>query len=482
MTTDTIKPYRFIIWCAATAAFLCSFDGSVVAVSLPSMARSMGAGMDIATWVTAGYMVALSCALLPAGRLVDRFGPFVIFQWGFVGFALASAGCSASPGISALILMRWLQGLVAGMLVVAAFAIIPRTVPAPERAGAFALLTVLSSIGISLGAPLGGFLTEYASWRWIFAINIPVGLAAAILVKQHVAPDQIADTATSKELDPIATLAGAVALATALIALNRVGMWGWTNSKTLLLCGVSVFAGGWFSYRERIGTAPLIAWEAFSSPIIRRGFTLATIAYLYLAGFQLLFPFYLVEHRGFSTAQVGGSLLAYSLPLMAAGSLSARISRRFGLHRTQAAAMLLVSLGSLLLALGTAPLLLFPGMAGCGIGFGLFTSPNNAAVMSGAAPGEQGRVAGTFQTLIRVSVASGAVCFEALQRQASTTLQRFAHTAPDADELGFRTAFLAGALLCLLVAGFAVRRLHEKEVSHLDTHIKSEADQLEGAA
>lgn len=442
----------------------------------------MGVGMDVAAWVTAGYMVALSCVLLPAGRLVDRFGPRSIFQWGFIGFVFASAGCGASPDIYILVIMRCLQGFFAGMLVVAAFALIPRFVPAPERAGAFALLTVLSSIGISLGAPLGGFLTEYASWRWIFVINIPVGLAAAFLVKQYVSADNVDTAATARGFDVFGTLAGVMALASALVTLNRVGAWGWTSRSTILTFGFSVIAGAWFIHRERIGAAPLIAWEAFKSPVIRRGFTLAAIAYLYLAGFQLLFPFYLVGQRGFSTAQVGGALLGYSLPLMAAGSLSARISRRFGLHRSQAGAMLLVALGSLLLGLATAPIFLFLGMAFCGIGFGLFTSPNNAAVMSGAASSEQGRVAGTFQAITRVSVASGAVCFTALQNMASRTVQRFDHSVLDAHELGFRIAFLAGMLLCLLVAGLALRRLHENQAERVDIRIKPQADRCGGAA
>ncbi len=455
MTAVTTGSGRMAIWCAASAAFLTGLDGSVVAVSLPTISQGFGSTIGTATWVTAGYMVALSCALLPSGRLLDRCGPWRFFAWGFIGFVLASAGCGFSSSVVMLIVMRCLQGLTAGMLIVSAFAVIPRSVPEAERAGAFATLTVLASLGVSLGGPVGGILSQYASWRWIFLINLPVGLIAARQAKCFSISLQEHIQAADRPIDLISIMSSVAALGSAMIGLNRGDTWGWTSPYALGFGIFSLLAALLFLHRERLSADPLLAWDAMSAPVIRRGFIVAAVAYLYFAGLQFLFPFDLVDHRHFSSSQVGGAMLAYSLPLMGAGAVSGRMSRTLGLPWSQALAMLFVLAGSLVLAFASEQLALLGGMAGCGIGFGLFTSPNNAAVMSAAAPGDQGRVAGSFQAVVRVSIACGVVLFEALHRQLSLMLQN-RYNAVAADALAFRSSYLTGAVLCLLVAVFAL--------------------------
>jgi MFS family permease len=457
MTPATAGSHRLAVWCAASAAFLSGLDGSVVAVSLPAMSQGFGSDMGTATWVTAGYMVALSCALLPSGRLLDRFGPWRFFSWGFMAFVLTSAGCAVSNSMLILILLRCLQGLSAGMLVVSAFAVIPRTVPKAEQAGAFATLSVLASLGVSLGGPLGGFLSQYASWRWVFLMNLPVGLMAAWQAHRFAVSAREDVNRAIRPMELITVSAGMLMLGAALIGLNRGDEWGWTSPIVIGAGICSILAGMLFLKRDRATRDPLVAWDAISSPVIRRGFGLAALAYLYLSGLQLLFPFDLVGHRHFSSSEVGGAMLAYSLPLMGAGAVSGKLSGRIGLQRCQAVAMVLVVAGSLVLALASGYLLLM-GMAGCGAGFGLFSSPNNAAVMGAAPAGDQGRVAGSFQTVVRVSIAAGAVLFEALHNQFERLYRSDQCDADMAEGLAFRTSYLTGAALCLLVALLALYR------------------------
>lgn len=457
MTAAAASSGRLAVWCAASAAFLSGLDGSVVAVSLPAMTTEFGSDLGTATWVTSGYMVALSCVMLPSGRLLDRCGPWRFFSWGFLLFVLASAGCGISMNMNMLIAMRCVQGLAGGMLVVSAFAVIPRTVPEQDRAGAFATLSVLASMGVSLGGPMGGLLSQYASWRWAFLINLPVGLLAAWQATRFAKETPTDTTSLSRPIDLVAVGGGVVALGTAMLALNRGDSWGW-DSPLLLVCGIiSLGAGALFLHRERFSGDPLVAWDAISSPVVRHGFLLAALAYLYLSGLQLLFPFDLVEHRHFSQSSVGWAMLSYSLPLMAAGALSARVSKRIGLQWCQAGAMGLVAAGSVMLASGSGLLLLLPGMAACGAGFGLFTSPNNTAVMGAAPAGDHGRVAGSFQTVVRVSIACGSVLFEAIHSQLQTLLEKMNYGGLTAEALAFRLSYLAGALLCLLVGLLAFR-------------------------
>lgn len=451
--TDT---KRIAVYCASLAAFLTALDGSVVNVSLPVIAKHFNIDMGMATWVSAAYMIALSCSLLPAGRFLDRFGAGKFFFLGFLGFLLCSAGCAGAFSIGLLIGLRFIQGIAAGMLVVSAFAVIPKAVPESERPGVFALLTVLASAGISLGGPIGGFLCQYASWRIVFLIGSPVGTLAVWL--SYRISDLYRDPGNKGILvDPLAVVSGLLLTGLTMVALNRGNRWGWTSPAMTISYILIPVIGIFFLYRERSSRNPLIAWDAIaSSHNIRRGFYLAGIAYLYFSGLQLILPFDMVGHRNFSPSSLGFAMLAYSIPLMGTGSISSKVSRWLGLSWTQATAMILVAFGSLVLALSSVKVLILVGMGGCGAGFGLFTAPNNNSVMGSAKSCDQGRVASSFQMVTRVSIACGIVLFELLHNQARDFLQTKNYSADIADAYSFRITYLSGALICMIVACISI--------------------------
>lgn len=453
----TTRAQRVAVWSAASAAFLSGLDGSVVGVALPVITEGFDADMGTATWVTAGYMVTLSCVLLPAGRLLDRYGAWRFLFLGFTGFILASVGCAASTSMAMLIGLRCLQGGCAGMLVVSAFAIVPRVFPgeaqAVARGSAFATLSVSAALGAALGGPLGGLLCQYVSWQWVFLINVPVGALAAWQASRFARKDRVAAADKKRPLEPVAVLAGMLMLAAAMIGLNRGDEWGWSSLPVTGAFSCALLAALVFFHRERAAADPLVAWEALAKPVVRRGFILATLAYLYLSGLQLLLPFDLIDQRHFSAGAVGAAMLTYSLPLMAAGALSGRVSKALGLAHCQALAMALVATGSLALAFSAGLALTLSGMALCGAGFGLFTAPNNSAVMSAESAGGQGRLAGSFQSVVRVSIASGAIVFEALH---TLFVQLRGGSGAAVEAFGFRASYQAGAALCLLVAVLAL--------------------------
>ncbi len=447
---------RTAVICASLAAFLTSLDGSVVNVSLPVIAKHFAIDMGMATWVSAAYMIALSCTLLPAGRLLDRFGEGKFFLFGFLGFVVCSIMCSISFFTGLLIAIRFIQGAAAGMLIVSAFSVIPKAVPESERPGMFGFLTVLASAGISLGGPIGGFLCQHASWRIVFLIGAPAGILALWFSSRLAG---LPESCKVREflIDPLAFLSGVLLTGTVLIALNRGNRWGWTSPAMITAYILMVFMGTVFIYRERASKNPLIAWDAISSSSdIRRGFCLAAVAYLYFSGLQFMLPFDMVGHRGFLPAGLGAAMLAYSLPLMGAGSISSKVSRSAGLQITQTLAMILVASGSMILALSSSKAMVLLGMGGCGAGFGLFSAPNNNAVMGSAESCDQARVAGSFQMITRLSIASGIVIFELLHNQARNLLQDRKYSADLADACSFRIAYSIGALICIFVAGIAI--------------------------
>src|SRR5882672_1384427 len=162
---------------SATGAFMMTLDASIVNIGLPSIAHSFGRPINGSVeWVITGYLVVIAAALLTFGRLADMLGQKPIFLAGLVVFTLASAACGAAPSLAALIAARCLQGLGAALIFAVNIAMITRAFPARERGRALGITAVITALGVSIGPTANGFITQHLTWRWIFYVNVPVGV------------------------------------------------------------------------------------------------------------------------------------------------------------------------------------------------------------------------------------------------------------------------------------------------------------------
>jgi EmrB/QacA subfamily drug resistance transporter len=377
---------RWLVLSAVSlGTFMATLDGSIVNIALPSIGRAFGVDIATVEWVVVAYLLVIGSLLLPFGRLGEVVSFRRVYLAGFAIFTAASVLCGVAPGIGALIAFRALQGVGGAMLMAMGPAIVARTFGPGERGRALGLNAISVSIGLTLGPALGGLLTELATWRAIFLVNLPIGLVA-IAWAARVLPSDRPNRRESFDI-PGAVLASASLLAL-LLALSQGGAWGWTSAPTagLLLLAAGLATG--FVVVEGRTAVPMMDLRLFGIRAFSAGLASVLVVFAALFTATFLLPFLLQQGSGFSPLEAG--LLLTPIPIAAAlvapfsGSLSDRIGSR--LPASLGVALLAVGLLSLTtLPPGFEPLELTWRLVLIGVGQGLFMSPNSSAVL-GAVP------------------------------------------------------------------------------------------------
>ncbi|GAA1277358.1 MFS transporter [Pseudonocardia aurantiaca] len=240
---------------AFTAVFMANLDLWIVNVALVDMGRSLDSSIAVLSWVVNAYALALAAFLVPAGRLGDRFGHRRVFLGGIAGFTLASAACAAAPDVALLVVARLVQAVGAAALVPTSLALLLASVEPGRRMAAARGWTAVGALAAVAGPVLGGLLVT-ASWRWVFLVNIPIGVGAWLLARFALPADR------ARAAGPVPDLAGSILLVLAVGALVgalvQAPEWGWLDARTLAVLGLA--AAGWagFVLRCRSHPAPLL--------------------------------------------------------------------------------------------------------------------------------------------------------------------------------------------------------------------------------
>ena len=172
-------------WLAATATvcfggFMGQLDASVVALTYHEIGRSFAAGLELVQWVSLSYLIALAALLVPLGRLSDRLGRKRVYLWGFGLFTVSSVGCALAPSLLVLVLLRAAQGTGAAMLQANSIALVSTAAPAGRLRTALGIQAAAQAIGLAVGPTVGGLVVGSIGWRWVFALNVPVGVVAMV--------------------------------------------------------------------------------------------------------------------------------------------------------------------------------------------------------------------------------------------------------------------------------------------------------------
>lgn len=239
----------------AAAVFMANLDLWIVNVAFVDIGTSLHASLADVSWVLNAYAVALAALLVPAGRLGDRIGHRVVFLGGVIGFTLASAACALAPNLAVLVVARVAQAAGAAAQLPASLALLMAAVPTESRTNAARSWSAVGAVAAVCGPVFGGLLVTL-DWRWVFVVNLPIGLAALVVglrVLPHPAP---------RSREPIPDLIGAallvVAVASLTGALVEAPGWGWTSGRTLGLLAAAVVGTGLFLIRSVRHTHPLI--------------------------------------------------------------------------------------------------------------------------------------------------------------------------------------------------------------------------------
>ncbi|MGW2827198.1 MFS transporter [Streptomyces sp. NPDC001443] len=451
-----------------TAGFISLLDTSIVNVALPSMEHGLGASEAAQSWVVSGYALAFGLVLVPAGRLGDMHGRRRAFLAGLAVFTLASAACGLAPGASWLVVFRLIQGAAAGMVAPQTSGLIQQMFQGAERAKAFGLLGSVIGISTAAGPLAGGLLIDAVGtddgWRWVFFVNLPIGVAA-FGAGLRLLPRFPASTGKREEFDLFGVLLLGSAVLALMLPLVQEQQWTGRLKWALLPVGALLLASFWAWERRqgRLGRAPLVDLELFSL----RSFTFGSLISLtYFAGFTTVFFVYslfLQNTVGYSALAAGVSVLPFAAASAVGAAVGGRLVTRHG-RRLVVLGLTGVAVGLLgvIVAVQLVPLesvgwaTAVPMVVG-GIGSGLTVSPNTTLTLTRVPVRRAGAAGGVLQTGQRIGSAAGIAVVGAVY---------FAHAADHghsvtAIQLGLLTAvgFSLIALL-LAVADLRERRLH----------------------
>jgi DHA2 family metal-tetracycline-proton antiporter-like MFS transporter len=378
-----------------------------------------------------------------------------VFTAGLVLFTAGSLFCGLSGSISILIASRVVQGIGAAAILAIAPALIASCLP-PERHGrALGIMMTVVSVAIAAGPILGGFLTEYAGWPWIFIINVPIGITAAILASRIIGENPVPQQAG--RFDATGAFFILLALATLLYPVSQGLYLGWTSPVIIGCFLVTLPAFVLFWFHERRCENPLIDLRLFSSPAYLRGNVAGMLLLLVFSGAIFLLPFYFERVRGTSTDIVGILLGVPAVALIVCGPVAGWLSDRYGSKWLMAGSAALSAATMYLFSLfdaSTDLVFLVAALILLGVGIGIFVPPNMRLIL-GSGGTESGGVASAVMMTLRTAGAMFGVAVYgtiAMQGIFGSATGPALTAAPYQLVLGIQAAFLTGAIICLAVA------------------------------
>ena len=401
---DNLSERRWRLLAATAAgAFIAPFDGSVVAIALPRMGPALHLSFVGGLWVQISYLLVLTAALIPAGRIADTVGGLRLYRIGLVAFAVASAASGAAPSTAWLLAARSVQGLGAALLSATSTALVTEAFPESERGKALGLNVTAVYLGLALGPALGGLLTQQVGWRSVFYVNVPVAAVSLALSWGLVSARHAGRRHRRAALDLPGLVLLVGALAAGIVGVSLAPVWGWTAPPSIVL-----MLGG------AAGVIVLVAWEsARPEPILDVGlfrrsrlFATANLAalanYMAFAAVTVLTSVFLEVVSGRSPEQAGILLVAAPIAMVALSGLAGRASDAFGSRWLSSGGMAVIALGLVMLArLPADPAMseLIGALLVVGIGMAAFSSPNTSAVMGSVPRAQLGVASGTLGTM-----------------------------------------------------------------------------------
>lgn len=392
-------PWR-IFSLVAIGVFMSTLDSSIVNIALPAIMKDLESAFASVEWVVMIYLLTVSSLLLSFGRLSDMIGRRRVYCAGFLLFAGGSFLCGLAPSAAWLIGFRAVQGSGAAMLMACSPAVITDVFPEKERGRALGAIGAVVAIGLTTGPALGGILIHYISWRAIFYLNVPIGIAAAALVLRLFRGDTL-NFLRPQPFDWKGAVLLAGTLTAFLLAVSHGYKWGGLSVRTISAALTALAGGVLFIIVERKAgrgaVRPLVDFSVFRIRLFL--FPIAGALFLFMSLFAIVFlmPFYLVDYGGFAEDYAGYIMITPFVFLFfmapAAGSLYDRIGSRL-LCTTGMGVLCLAQITLIYLPEGAAVLPVVWRLALAGIGTALFTSPNTSAAMNAVPPDKRGLASG----------------------------------------------------------------------------------------
>ena len=460
--------YKYIVAILAVfAIFMELLDSTVVNVAIPTLGRDFDVTSPTTIqWVITGYLLSLAVFIPVSGWAGDRFGTKRVFMFALAVFTFASLLCALAWSIESLIAFRVFQGVGGGMLSPVAFATVWRAFPPEERSKAAGIMVVPAAAAPATGPLVGGLLLKYASWHWIFLVNIPIGIAAlvisALYLREHREP-------SVGRFDPPGFVLSAVGLAMVVYALAEAGVRGFDDPRVIGFGLVGLVMLAAFVFVELRSPAPMLDVRIFKNTLFRA----CNIAWLVtMFGFSstiFLLTLELQANRGMSALESGLTTFPMAVGVMIMAQPASRIYRVAGPRRMILAGLIVTALCTLVfwwVDLGTSEWVIRGLMLIRGLGFGLVLVPLQAATYAGIEGKDTGRATALYNVTSQVAASLG-VALAATLLTSQLSRHHAILGAPQARAASldaFQDVFLVMGLIAAasVVVAFLIRDAHAR--------------------
>jgi EmrB/QacA subfamily drug resistance transporter len=398
-------------WWTLTAVcvgvFMLLLDITIVNVALPDIQKELGSSFTDLQWVVDAYALTLAALLLTAGSLSDRFGRRISFAVGLVLFTVSSLLCGLSGSPLFLILARGLQGVGGATMFATSLALVANAFRGRERGTAFGIVGAVIGIAVSVGPIIGGALTSGFSWRWIFLVNVPIGVVATIVTLQRVEESR---DPQARRLDWAGFVTFSSALGALVYGLIRSTELGWSSSTVVAcLAGAAVLLAAFVVIELRL-REPMFDLSLLRKPTFAGGSIAAFALSASLFALLLYLVLYMQDILGISALDTGVRLLVMSGGIMVVSWISGRLSGRVPIRFLIGPGLLLVAVALLLmrgLTVASDWTHLLPGLLVAGVGVGLINPPLAQTAVGVVDPSRSGMASGINSTFRQVGIATG---------------------------------------------------------------------------
>jgi EmrB/QacA subfamily drug resistance transporter len=462
VTEDRSRWIALVVLCAGFLMII--LDATIVNVALPSIQDDLGFSQASLAWVVNAYLIAFGGLLLLAGRLGDLIGRRRIFLSGLTLFTAASLLCGLASSQEILVGARFLQGIGGAMTSAVILGMIVTMFPEPrEQAKAIGIYSFVASAGASIGLLAGGVLTQGINWHWIFFVNIPIGIATAVLAVRLLQDDK--GIGLREGADALGAVLVTAALMLGVYTIVEAGDYGWTSLHTLGLGAVSVALLAGFIVRQATAKNPLLPLRLFRSRNVSGANVIMVLLIAGMFGMFFLGSLYMQRVLGYDAVEIGLAFLPVSLGIGALSlGLSPRLNMRFGARRVLIPALLPIIAGLVLFS--QVPVDadyvtdILPSMVLFGVGAGLAFPAMATLAMTGATASDSGLLSGLVNTTQQVGGALGLAILATLATSRTDSLVEDGASTASALTDGYQLAFTIGAafLIAAIVIAMTVLR------------------------
>jgi EmrB/QacA subfamily drug resistance transporter len=444
-----------VLVATALAGMMDGIDATALAIANPVLAGDLHASLPLLEALTVGYMLAMAMALVPAGALADRIGARRVFLIGLVGFTVVSLLVGVTGSAVWMAVLRVAQGVAGALLASSALALLRQTF-SPER---FKIAIGLSTAGLAvatlIGPFVGGFLVQYAHWRAIFLINVPVGVIAFVLAATT-APRGTREPGAGR-FDVLGAGLLTLAVFSVVSGITEAQVAGWSSPYPLGALVASAALVLAFVRRERIAANPILPLALFRSRRLVAALVVILVAGLTHFGTAYYFALYLQQVRGLTPVQAGASLLPLIGLVVVGAPLSGVLNRRWGPRLPIVTGLVLLCTGLCGLSVfgvGADLAVIVAFLLLMGLGIGLVQPSAVEVVVASAPPAVAGVAAGLQQTVLMISGSLGTAIFGSIIASSAPGFAGHAVATgrPGPYLAGFGDAILLGAVLTLLAA------------------------------